>query len=431
MRARLTLPPIRTSCTCPRLSSGRGPGSPPSRRTSCPARGQPLPVQRDEYVRRKSRLLAEGFERVIDLRERYPALLEHHRNAAKLDVGRHGLQPVLQNRLEFAAMRAAVGKEFDDLDLLAGFDRLGILEPQVLVAFLRRGHLRHGGQRQASREIRPRAKSGGGSMCAAGAYSNSPWLVNVVGLPATTRVPRTYISEFDHRGIEAPFGELALHPAELVGIVVGAEPHAKTHCPCPAGSPTEWRPPSRQTRGAPSGFPRRPRSRTNPPAASSAPRLSLPCRVPMERARRASQRSCRAKRRDRRWHDRVYRARRSLPAPSAPPRPEGFCRNRSAVFPRCPRRSARPWQCPSTDLARNLPRGTRSEVRVALQQIERHAGGERQPHGDAEEDAEERPAEAGLARWAGAAPRVCDAWRTVVGAGSHCAGGSLSSADHI
>ena len=149
---------------------------------SCQRR-MPFAVQRDEDLRRKPRLLAERLERVVDLRERNPALLEHHRNAAELHVRRHRLEPALQDRLEFAAMRAAVGKELDDLDLLAGLDRLRILEPQILVAFLRRGHLRGRAKRQRRGECRQRGRQGGAKVCAAGACSNSPSDVNARWAP--------------------------------------------------------------------------------------------------------------------------------------------------------------------------------------------------------------------------------------------------------
>src|SRR4029079_2680564 len=81
------------------------------------------------------RFLTQRIERVIDLGQHLPALLEHDRHPPELDVGRRGLEPILQVRLEIAAMRAAVRKEFDDLDLLARFDRLRHLQSGVILPF--------------------------------------------------------------------------------------------------------------------------------------------------------------------------------------------------------------------------------------------------------------------------------------------------------
>ena len=123
---------------------------------------------------------------------------------------------------------------------------------------------------------------------------NAHWAAAAARFPRVpVGMPRGHL-EFDHRDVEAALGELALHPVELVGVVVGAEADAKAHAPCPAGSPAESPPPSLRTRGAPSGSRRRPRSRTTPPAASSARPPSPPLSACARRARRLSRRPCRA-----------------------------------------------------------------------------------------------------------------------------------------
>ena len=92
-------------------------------------------VDRLEHLGRQLRLLAERVERVVDLRERHPALLEHHRHAAELTSG-GSFASHARGRLELGAMRAAVREELDHLDLLAGLDRLRILEARVVLAFV-------------------------------------------------------------------------------------------------------------------------------------------------------------------------------------------------------------------------------------------------------------------------------------------------------
>ena len=104
-----------------------------------------LAVNGDEYFRRKARILAEGFQRVVLLRERHPLGLEADGDTAKLDIGRQLLDPFVQQRLELAAMRTAIGKEFDHLDLVARLDGNRILEPHVFAAFLGCCGLRHRG----------------------------------------------------------------------------------------------------------------------------------------------------------------------------------------------------------------------------------------------------------------------------------------------
>src|SRR5215475_13192723 len=69
---------------------------------------QVLAVQRRKDFGGEALLLAERLERVVDLCQGNPALLEHDRYAAKLNVGRHRLHPVLQDGLEICAMRTSV-----------------------------------------------------------------------------------------------------------------------------------------------------------------------------------------------------------------------------------------------------------------------------------------------------------------------------------
>src|ERR1700757_1861400 len=118
-------------------------------------------------------------------------------------------------------MRAAVGKELDDLDLLAGLDRLRILEPRVFLAF---GQLRRGGERE---------RQGGQSAQADGCKTHhriSYVLVRrrVVLVPRRRAKfnpgapPRSGV--LDDRGIEATVSELRLDAVEFLGVVVGAEP---------------------------------------------------------------------------------------------------------------------------------------------------------------------------------------------------------------
>jgi hypothetical protein len=88
MRARLTLPLIPNELY---ISSTFLPIEALARRPveEClvlPER-QTLAVQRGEHLRGQPRFFTEGLERVVDLRERSPALLEHHGDATKLDVG--------------------------------------------------------------------------------------------------------------------------------------------------------------------------------------------------------------------------------------------------------------------------------------------------------------------------------------------------------
>ena len=92
-------------------------------------------MDRLEHFRRQAQVLSHRVERVIDLGQRLPPVLEHHRHAHELDIGRRRLGPALQIGLEVVAVRTPVGKEFDDLDLLSFFRRLDALEPRVLLAF--------------------------------------------------------------------------------------------------------------------------------------------------------------------------------------------------------------------------------------------------------------------------------------------------------
>jgi hypothetical protein len=84
----------------------------------------------------RTRLFTQRLERVVNLGERDPTLLEHHRHAAKLDIGRQRFHPRLQHRFEVGAVRASVRKEFHHFNLLAGLDGHRVLEADVLLAFL-------------------------------------------------------------------------------------------------------------------------------------------------------------------------------------------------------------------------------------------------------------------------------------------------------
>ena len=153
-------------------------------------------------------------------------------------------------------------------------------------------------------------------------------------------------SELDHRDVEAALGELALDAIELVGVVVGAEPHAVAHALVRQRRRTAPRPPSRRTRGAPSGSRRRLRWRTIPPAARSDPPLSAPsrCRSAGRSSALASVLSAALSGVDRALDRRLVRRRllrRLSPGPSAPRRPAGSCRNRSAASRRRPVRPSR------------------------------------------------------------------------------------------
>ena len=110
-------------------------------------------VDRLEYLRREPLLVAHRVERVVDPRQGLPTFLEHHGNAAELDIGRQLRNPGAEDRLEIIAVRAAVREEFDHLDFLPRFDRLSVLEPRVILAFdglscARRAHRTPRGERQ-------------------------------------------------------------------------------------------------------------------------------------------------------------------------------------------------------------------------------------------------------------------------------------------
>ncbi len=262
------------------------------------------------------------------------------------------------------------------LDLLPGFDRLRILEPDVLVAFLQRGRLRGGRQRQGHDEHRQQRRQTAHQFLQQAHVRILHRQLTFIGLHATTRVPgllrshaaagrwrSTHRSELDHGDVEAALGELALHPGELVGIVVGAEANAVTHALV------------RQARGLDRGFPSREReprlqilgvglvARTSPPAARIARRPSPSCRPgAAPGARRLSPPSCPARRRDRRSPCPPCRDRRSSAELSAPPRPAGSCRNRTAASPRHRFRHDRTWPGPSPPRVESPARARRTDT---------------------------------------------------------------------
>ncbi len=145
-------------------------------------------------------------------------------------------------------MRAAVGEELDHLDLLARLDRLRVLDP-AQYCLPSSSSCAAAPPTKATR----REEGGGerqqppGEVCIV-ASSESPCLgrrgcaviVNACWAGcADHEFPRGAAGTrlLDHRGVEAALGELALDAVELVDVVVGPQPDAIAHGPCPAASP--------------------------------------------------------------------------------------------------------------------------------------------------------------------------------------------------
>ena len=174
-------------------------------------------------------------------------------------------------------MRAAVREELDHLDLLARLDGCGFLRRTYFLPSSARRSARRARQRRQRDEKRRERRAARRIRACSGCIRRVSMLsLTLLGRLRSTRVgpPRadassaaTDGSELDDGDVEAAPGELALDAVQLVGIVVGTEPHAIARRPCRAAFPAASRLPARRARAAPSGSRRRPRC-ANEPACS-------------------------------------------------------------------------------------------------------------------------------------------------------------------
>ena len=232
---------------------------------------------------------------------------------------------------------------------------------------------------------------------------DSPWdrghVSNVRGWHCDDLGFATLLSIADDRHVEAALGELALDAVQLVDVVVGTEAYAIADRLVRERALLNVALPSRRARAAPSGSRRRPRSRTSPPAARTAPVPS-----PRDRPRRppsagfplsATGGVSAGTRPDGSLSglvgQRAIRRRRLWPAtPSAPRRRAGSCRSRTAAF----RRSA----------VRRFRRLARAVSRIATTadllpvrlpptgHVKATVPRDREPQHEPDEDAEQRTA---------------------------------------
>ena len=223
-------------------------------------------------------LVAERLERVVDLGEDDPAVLEHHRHAAERDVGRQRLHATPASR---ARGRRSAGSRTrrtrSPRSSCPVVDRRRVLEADVLLAFLQL--LAPAPRRRAAsaaKKRRRRAARRGAPGCASIASLSFSMLAGA-GAPSDHQrslvrrgrpeFPRAGGSLPDRRDLESALGEVGARAVHLVDAVVGAEADAVADAPVRAAWPAAAWPPSPTARAAPSGSRRRPRS-ANDPACS-------------------------------------------------------------------------------------------------------------------------------------------------------------------
>ena len=107
------MPNLLTNAACRRSVAAASFGSPATK-------GFAVDVYFLEYLAVQLVELAEALQRVKQTRQRAMALVPGHRHPREADVGRLGLLPRLDQRVERVAMRTGVPEELQHLDLSGG-----------------------------------------------------------------------------------------------------------------------------------------------------------------------------------------------------------------------------------------------------------------------------------------------------------------------